>query len=115
MKAISEKVILEDFIAQINKEAGSHLQGVIFFGSRAKGKALPWSDFDLLIILDRRERSVIDTIYNSVMDFLLEYGVDLSLKIYSQRDFEQMMALPTPFMAEIQKTGIELWKAGKRE
>jgi len=43
------------------------------------------------------------------VDFLLKYGIDLSLKIYSENDFESKMLIPTPFMAEIRKTGRELW------
>jgi len=114
MKILDDKQILQDFVNQISIEAGPYLQKVIFFGSRAKGKNLPWSDFDLLIVLNKKEKNIIDKIYNKVIDFLLEYGVDLSLKIYSQRDFEQMSAIPTPFMEEIQNTGINLWEPKKR-
>ncbi|MEW5692736.1 MAG: nucleotidyltransferase domain-containing protein [Candidatus Hydrogenedentota bacterium] len=108
--SFDEKRILNDFVNRITREFGVHLSRVIFFGSRAKGVALPWSDFDILIVLDKRERDIIEGLYDKVMDLLLEYGVNLSLKIYDQQNFQRMMKLPTPFMAEIQNTGVELWK-----
>lgn len=114
MKVFDERKILEDFVTRIKNEIGPHLQRVILFGSRAKGKSLPWSDFDLLVVLDKKERSIIDKIYDKGMDFLLEYGADISLKIYSLSDFERMSALPTPFMAEIKDTGISLWETEKK-
>jgi len=82
---------------------------VVLFGSRAKGTAKPGSDYDFLIVVRKKEPGMIDKLYDAVTDFLIEYGVDVSLKIYKDADFRKMTSLPTPFMERIMKTGKELW------
>jgi predicted nucleotidyltransferase len=82
---------------------------VILFGSRAEGRFKPWSDYDLLIVVTRKDRQLIDGIYELVTDFLLSYGADISLKIYTSDDFNKKMGFPTPFMQRIRERGVILW------
>ena len=97
------------FVEKITSLFPSQIVKVIFFGSRAKGCPKPWSDYDFLIVLKEREHEIIDKIYDVVTDFLIKYEVDISLKIYSEKSFQEMVSIPTPFMASILKTGKELW------
>ncbi|MBI5406445.1 MAG: hypothetical protein HZA18_01960 [Nitrospirae bacterium] len=69
----------------------------------------PWSDYDILIVLNKRDNKIIDEIYEIVTEFQLEQRVDISLKIYRKDDFEMKNALHTPFMERIKKTGVVLW------
>ena len=85
------------------------IEKVIFFGSRAKGIAKPWSDYDILIVLDKRNSQIIDEIYELVTEFQINYRVDISLKIYGKDDFNKNTSLKTPFFNSIQKTGMILW------
>lgn len=85
------------------------IEKVIFFGSRAKGVAKPWSDYDILIVMNKRDSKIIDEIYEIVTEFQLEQRVDISLTIYKKDDFEMKNALQTPFMERIKKTGVVLW------
>ncbi len=82
---------------------------VILFGSRAKGVPKPGSDYDFLIVLREKEWEVIEQIYGVVTDFLIQHGVDISLKIYKDKDFQEWTSIPTPFMASVLRTGKELW------
>lgn len=108
-KILREKAIEEEFAEIVGKRFFAEVLKIILFGSRAKGVAAPGSDYDLLIVLKRKDREVIDGIYDEVMNFLERYEVDISLKIYTEDTFNKMMALPTPFMAQIKKTGKGLW------
>ncbi len=104
-----KKDIEFEFISKIVSLFPDQITRVILFGSRAKGISKPGSDYDFLIVLKEKDRKTIDVIYHVVTDFLLEYGADVSLKIYSKKEFDWMISIPTPFMASILKTGRELW------
>lgn len=107
---VSKKEDIEGkFIKQIISLFPDQITRVILFGSRAKGVPKPGSDYDFLIVLKEKDRKIIDEIYNVVTDFLIRYGVDISLKVYNEKDFQQLTSIPTPFMASILKTGKELW------
>ena len=102
-------VIEKEFTKELVNRFEPLIEKVIFFGSRAKGVAKPWSDYDILIVLDKRDSKIIDEIYEIVTEFQLEQRVDLSLKIYSKDDFAMKNELHTPFMERIKKTGVVLW------
>jgi predicted nucleotidyltransferase len=109
-KQISRENDIEiSFVNKITSQFPDNIAKVIFFGSRAKGIPKPDSDYDFLVILRKKDRLTSEGIYEVVTDFLLEYGVDISLKIYSLEEFQKMISIPTPFMASILKTGRELW------
>lgn len=101
--------IEKEFTNQLVSKLGTAVEKVILFGSRAKGLAKPWSDYDLLIVMARRNQRLINVIYDLVTDFQLDHGADISLKIYTADDFAKKISLPTPFMQRIQKTGVTLW------
>ncbi|MEW5767197.1 MAG: nucleotidyltransferase domain-containing protein [bacterium] len=104
-----EDKILDNFTERLISDFGSDILKIILFGSRAKGIAAPYSDYDLLLVLRERDRRIIDQIYDQVTDFLLDYGVDISLKIYSEEDFEKKLLMRIPFIMEVTKTGKLLW------
>lgn len=81
---------------------------IFLFGSRARGDFKPCSDYDLLLVMEQRDRQVIDQCYDAVMDVLLETGRLVSLKIYTGKEFERLNALKTPFMTHVAKEGIEI-------
>jgi predicted nucleotidyltransferase len=97
------------FVNRITSLFTTQITRVIFFGSRAKGIPTPGSDYDFLIVLKEKNRTLVDEIYNVVTDFLIDDGADISLKIYGETEFQKMASIPTPFWASIQKTGMELW------
>ncbi len=101
--------IEEKFVKKISSLFPDHIVKVIFFGSRVKDIPKPESDYDFVIVLREKERKIIDGLYQVVTDFLTQYGVDISLKIYKENEFLRMASFPTPFIASIIKTGKELW------
>jgi predicted nucleotidyltransferase len=57
--------ILKRFTASLNAFR-IHIRKIVLFGSRARGDERPWSDYDLLILVDRRDQSLVDKIYDAV-------------------------------------------------
>jgi len=108
-KRIKKNAVEASFVDKIISLFADSIVKVILFGSRAKGIPKPESDYDFLVVLKKKDRRTLEGIYEVVTDFLLEYGVDISLKIYSLEEYQKMNAIPTPFMASIIKTGREMW------
>lgn len=104
----ADTYIAREFAKKLEKRMGSNLKKAVLFGSRAKGISKADSDYDLLLVLKKRNHEIIDGIYDEVVDFLNDRGIDISLKIYTEEIYNSKMTLVTPFMAEIKKTGISL-------
>jgi uncharacterized protein len=81
---------------------------VILFGSRARGDALPDSDVDLAVIVDRDEPELTRAIRDLAVETWLEYGLYLSTRVWSQAHWRRLAALQTGLFRNLQRDGIEL-------
>lgn len=81
---------------------------ILFFGSRAKGTERPDSDYDILILVKKKDRALINNFYDVVMECLLEFGRLISLKIFTVEQWGGLVALKTPFSQQVEKEGIPL-------
>ncbi|MBI4594968.1 MAG: nucleotidyltransferase domain-containing protein [Candidatus Tectomicrobia bacterium] len=106
---MNELEITRQFVEKITSTYKEYLSSITLFGSWAKGTQGPHSDIDLLVVMEAKERSVIDQIYQEVLEILLKYELDISLKIYSLKQFNRLLELGTPFITSIEKTGVKLW------
>ena len=81
---------------------------VILFGSQARGDARPDSDWDLLVLLNKEEKSYEDEdIYGyPFAEMGLKYRTYISVKIYTENDWEKRK--PTPFYKNVEHDGIEI-------
>jgi len=104
-----EEGLLRGLVKHLNTLYPDDILKVQLFGSRARGDAGAGSDFDILIIV--KDKMSIDRmkIYDYILDVNLEYGLDFSLKIYDEEEFERSKRLSLPFMKNILTEGQELW------
>jgi predicted nucleotidyltransferase len=91
---------LEDLRARIAK--------IVLFGSRARGDHKPRSDYDVLLIVDKRDQTLVDRIYDSVMEVEDNFFCDLSLKIIAEREWERRRTMGSRFVANVAREGIVL-------
>ncbi len=98
-------LIVKDFLVKI---AGvrSRIVRVVLFGSRARGTHRHDSDYDMLLVVDRKDDDLLDVLYEAVMDVLLQHGRLISLKVFPEGEFARLRALRTPFMQHIEHEGI---------
>jgi uncharacterized protein len=99
--------VIQEFLRRI-APLHDRLQKVILFGSRARGDEKPYSDYDILIVVEERERLLIDALYDAAQEVLYVTERLISFKIYKRVDFERFAAIPTPFMANVLQEGIPL-------
>lgn len=55
-----------------------------FLRFKGKGIPKPGSDYDFLIVMVEKDRKIVEEVYDIVTDFLINNGVNISLKIYRE-------------------------------
>ena len=81
---------------------------VILFGSQARGDEREDSDWDLLVLIKKSE-SIKDDYDKYGFPFTemdWKYGVYISPKIYTEKEWEERR--PTPFYKNVEQDGIEI-------
>jgi predicted nucleotidyltransferase len=80
---------------------------VILYGSRARGDNKPDSDWDVMILLNRKnvDKKTEQTFRHNLLDVELEIGVPISVFVYSKSDWEGKYSM-TPLFRSIKKEGI---------
>ncbi len=106
-KLYYDDLIVERFLSLI-LPLGENIKEVYLFGSRCRDDWRPDSDYDILIVVDRKDREFIGRLYDAVMDILLDTGRLISLKIFIASEFNRLKSIPTPFMRSVIKEGIKL-------
>jgi len=99
---ITEKFVL------LTATVRDHIKEMYLFGSRCREDWRPDSDYDIMIVMDKKDRAVVSRLYDAVLDILLETGRLISLKIFSEAEFQRLKAIPTPFMQNVLGEGIKL-------
>jgi uncharacterized protein len=80
---------------------------VILYGSRARGDNKQDSDWDVMILLNRKnvDKKVEQTFRHHLFDIELEIGVPVSVFVYSKSEWEGKYSI-TPLFQSIKKEGI---------
>lgn len=102
-----EDKVISGFLTGI-KDLRAKIRAIYFFGSRVRNDYRPDSDYDLLIVTEKKDRELKDKLYDSVMDVLIETGKYISLKIFSLEQFNYLSSIPTLFMERILKEGVKI-------
>jgi predicted nucleotidyltransferase len=89
----------------LHSDVSDEILKIVLFGSCARGQDRPDSDIDLLIVLRKDGWDVTDRIYQLVTDVILTYGRDISLKLFSRSEFQQLVKCGTVFMKQVEGEG----------
>jgi len=82
---------------------------VILYGSRARGDNKRDSDWDVMILLNRKnvDKKIEQIFRHHLLDIELEIGVPISVFVYSKSDWEGKYSI-TPLFKSIKKEGISI-------
>lgn len=100
--------IVKIFLDMISPLIKQYIKEIYLFGSRCRDDWRPDSDYDILIILEKKDRLIIDRLYDAVMDILLSTGRLISLKIFTFSEFNRLKSIPTPFINNVLSEGIKI-------
>lgn len=105
--------LMQQYISEIKKIYGSHLQGVILYGSYARGDFRQDSDIDIMILLDISDlelKAYSQELSYMTYDFNLDNGLDIKPIAKSEAHFRKWVE-NYPFYANIHKEGVILYGA----
>ena len=100
--------IILDFARGVKKILGSRLKQIILYGSYARGDYNDSSDIDIMVLTtltDAEIEQVETSIYDLAFDFQMDYGVDISVVIKNEGQFNYWLGA-LPFYDNVKKEGI---------
>lgn len=106
----AERAALADFRDAVRDSLGSEVIDIQLFGSKARGDATPESDVDVLVVVRRDEAKLIDALYDLLLNVCLDHDVYISLKVFSEAEYERLNHPRTPFMQNVAREGVALWR-----
>lgn len=105
--------LVEQYILEIKKIYGLHLQEVILYGSYARGDFREDSDVDIMILLDMSDldlKAYSQKLSYMTYDFNLDNDLDIRPIAKSKAHFEKWIS-NYPFYSNIHKEGVVLYGA----
>ena len=109
MPAVTRNILI-DFSEEVKKILGKSLRKIILYGSYARGDYTENSDIDLMILTtltDNEIEKIESNIYDLAFDFLMDYGVDISVVIKNEEQFNYWLGA-LPFYNNVQREGVVL-------
>lgn len=110
---VRTELALQALRSELLRVLGDRLLAMYFFGSRCRGRFNPESDTDVLVVVQSKDRSVIETVFeiaNRIENDLLLFQSSLSVHIRSGLEYRQFKTLKSPFIQEIEKEGRILYE-----
>jgi uncharacterized protein len=82
---------------------------VILYGSRARGDAHEYSDYDILILVDDTVDITLETkLVDQILPFELESGAVLTLITYNKKQWNTPLYRAMPFHENVDRDGVLL-------
>lgn len=100
--------ISNNFTKIIRNKLKGHLKEVILFGSHARGDFTEGSDYDFLVVVDKREKRINEIVIDACVEIMNRYYALIGCIVCDEREWEKKKRFPIGL--NISKEGIELWK-----
>ena len=104
---IGSKQLAKDIKQHLNKSLNNIVTDVVIFGSRVKGQATIYSDYDVLIVLNTNyDRKIQKSINDLCYDFDLKYNIFLDTHIISEFELNNSIRGKHPVFRNALKEGL---------
>ena len=78
---------LEAIVEELSQDF-EQIRKIILFGSQARGDSTPFSDVDILLIVDETDKSFSDRT-SFFQEYFFELGLDTDIFVYTEKEFEK--------------------------
>lgn len=98
------------FKKELLEKSGDEIKEIRLFGSKARGDWHEGSDIDVLIILSRfaDKNQTKDIVYSLVLLICEKFDLYLSVKVFSEGEFQYYKSIPTLFVKNILRESVLL-------
>ena len=107
------KIIINEFITEVNKILGQRVKKIILYGSYARGDFNKSSDIDIMILTDLNDEEIIEyrtKIWDYAYDIEFDNNFDITLSpLVKNIDKFNYWLEALPFYMNVQKEGIVLY------
>jgi predicted nucleotidyltransferase len=103
------KKAVDEFLRRVLDKYRDKIDGIILFGSVARGAAAGDSDVDILVVVKERNLADMKEIYGIAFEVSLKHSVEVSPKVYGAREVLKRLELGAPFINEVLHEGVALY------
>jgi len=107
LSSTEQQAILE-FVQLLKEQFNGHVRSALLFGSKARGEGTPGSDLDVLVVVDSDDWRVHKQIRYLAADICLEYGLNLSPRVWSSSHHQEVEELQPLLYQNIRRDSINL-------
>lgn len=105
---IHEKEALRKITEQLREQFPGKITAVLAFGSRVRGDHGPWSDFDVLVVVNDKTALLEREIIGYIVDREMEIGVSFTPVIKDADAFDREKKYHTPFYENLSREGVPI-------
>lgn len=95
-----------EFAEILRKKLKGRLRKAILFGSHARGDFTEGSDYDFLVVVDKREKMVQEVVLDASVEILNKYYALIGYIVCDEKEWERKKRFPIGL--NVLKEGIEL-------
>lgn len=106
MKKNSADKISREFARRVRVSLKHHLKKIILFGSRARGDFNEGSDYDILVVVDKRRKTYQEIVLDATDEIMNKYDELINYVVYDEAEWEKRKKFP--FGLNILTEGKEL-------
>lgn len=103
-----EEKVIKEFVSRLKKELGENLLLVKLFGSKLRGDFSPDSDIDILLVVKTKNLELRNKIYDLLFEIDPYWDCKISLKIFSEYEYQKNIELESPFILNLEREGVTL-------
>ena len=100
---------LQCFAQDVRLRLSPWVEELVLFGSRARGTAAPWSDWDVLAVTQCRDRDRESELIDLAFEQLLRERINISVKWITREKRDQQVRAGASFMMNVLRDGRSLW------
>jgi predicted nucleotidyltransferase len=104
-----ERAALDRFANDVRRRLAPWVVDLILYGSRARNTAAPWSDWDVLALVEGRDPDRESELAGLAFDYLLSDRINISVKWLPVAMRDLQLRVGAPFMRNVQRDGRSLW------